>query len=264
MSLETLELTTERGVRTIWLNRPDKRNAMNGTMIAELNASIGEAIADDQVRVIVLAGRGKAFCAGGDLEWMKTARSMSTEEAIADSAELARVMQQLYDSPKPTVVRAHGSAFAGAMGLVCAADVALASAGTRFCLSEVKLGLIPAMISPYVIKAIGERQARRLMLTAEVFDADFAENIGLINACLPVEELESATDHIIEHLLAAGPNAIGACKELIRAVAGQPIGPALVADTATRIAASRAGDEAQEGITAFFEKRSPSWVTPSA
>ncbi|MFK7962478.1 MAG: enoyl-CoA hydratase/isomerase family protein [Burkholderiaceae bacterium] len=263
MPLTTLELSDDRQVRTIWLNRPDKRNAMNDTMIAELNETIEAAIADDAVRIIVLAGRGKVFCAGGDLAWMKTARTMSAEEAQEDSARLARVMQLLYESPKPTIACVHGSAFAGAMGLVSAVDIALASEETRFCLSEVKLGLIPAMISPYVIKAVGERHARRLMLTAEIFDAPVAQQIGLIHECVEPGALESTLQTMLKHLLAAGPQSLGACKSLIQAVSGKPIEASLVAETAARIAKTRASDEAQEGIAAFFEKRAASWVKQS-
>jgi len=263
VQLTTLELSDDRQVRTIWLNRPDKRNAMNDVMIAELNESIEAAIADKAVRAIVLAGRGKAFCAGGDLTWMKTARSMSVEQAKADSARLARVMQLLYDSPKPTIACVHGSAFAGAMGLVSAVDIALASRETRFCLSEVKLGLIPAMISPYVIKAIGERQSRRLMLTAEVFEAPYAQQIGLIHECVEPQALEATLDTMLSHLLAAGPLAMADCKSLIQAVSGKPIEDSLVEETAARIATTRASDEAQEGISAFFEKRAPAWTKPT-
>ncbi|MGH1359417.1 MAG: enoyl-CoA hydratase/isomerase family protein [Burkholderiaceae bacterium] len=259
--METLEVSDSNAVRTIWLNRPDKRNAMNGEMIAELNESITKAIADDSVRVIALAGRGKAFCSGGDLAWMKTARNMTPEQATADSGQLARVMQQLYESPKPTIACVHGSAFAGAMGLVSAVDIAIASAETRFCLSEVKLGLIPAMISPYVVKAIGERNARRLMLTAEIFEAPFAASIGLIHESVAADQLEATRQAYLEHLLKAGPNSLGACKSLIRAVSGKAISEELVADTAARIGRARAGDEAQEGIAAFFEKRAPNWIS---
>lgn len=235
---------------------------MNGEMIAELNRAIADAIADDAIRVIALAGRGKAFCAGGDLAWMKSARQMSPEEATTDSGHLAQVLKQLYESPKPTIACAHGSAFAGAMGLISAVDIAIASEETRFCLSEVKLGLIPAMISPYVVKAIGERYARRLMLTAEIFQAPFAAQIGLIHESVPADQLDQRRDAYLTHLLNAGPASLGECKSLIRAVSGKPIDDDLIADTASRIGRVRAGDEAQEGISAFFDKRAPAWVEP--
>lgn len=256
----TVQIDTANSVRTIWLNRPEVRNAMNDVMIAELNAGIRAAIADPQVRVIVLAGRGKAFCSGGDLAWMKSARTMTADEARRDSGQLAQVMRALYESPKPTLACVHGSAFAGAMGLVSAVDIAIASEETRFCLSEVKLGLIPAMISPYVIRAIGERHARRLMLSAEVFQAPFAQHIGLIHEAVPADDLPKTLQSLLTHLLAAGPNALGGTKALIHAVTGRVINDDLIADTAARISAARASDEGQEGISAFFEKRSPAWL----
>ncbi|MEZ5738703.1 MAG: enoyl-CoA hydratase-related protein [Burkholderiaceae bacterium] len=234
---------------------------MNDAMIAELNQAIEAAVQDPQVRVIIMAGRGAAFCSGGDLQWMKTARNMSASDANRDSGHLARVMQRLYESPKPTVARVHGSSYAGAMGLVSACDIAIASEETRFCLSEVKLGLVPAMISPYVIRAIGERQARRLMLTAEVFAAPKAQAIGLVHESVPADQLDARVGELVAQLLLAGPRALGETKRLIRDVVFQPIDDALSAETAKRISAARASDEGQEGISAFFEKRKPEWVT---
>ena len=260
MTYETLQCELNQGVGLIWLNRPDLRNAMNDVMLGELTHALGDAISDDEVRVILLAGRGKAFCAGGDLAWMKKARAMSPEEARADSGKLAGVLRLLHQSPKPTVARVHGAAFAGGMGLVAACDIAIASADTRFCLSEVKLGLIPAMISPYVIKAMGERQARRYFLSAEVFEAAEAWRIGLVQSIVPDDELDGAVNAMLGQLLAAGPQAMGHCKQLIADVAGKVIDDALSAETAARIAQVRASDEAQEGIAAFFEKRKPSWL----
>ena len=260
LTYETLQCELNQGIGLIWLNRPDLRNAMNDVMLGELTQALGDAISDDAVRVILLAGRGKAFCAGGDLAWMKKARAMSPEEARADSGRLAGVLRQLHQSPKPTVARVHGAAFAGGMGLVAACDIAIASADTRFCLSEVKLGLIPAMISPYVIKAMGERQARRYFLSAEVFEAAEAWRIGLVQSIVPDDELDGAVNAMLGQLLAAGPQAMGHCKQLIADVAGKVIDDALSAETAARIAQVRASDEAQEGIAAFFEKRKPSWL----
>ncbi|NDA87989.1 MAG: enoyl-CoA hydratase/isomerase family protein, partial [Betaproteobacteria bacterium] len=197
MSYQTLQCELNQGVGLIWLNRPELRNAMNDLMLAELGEAIENAMHDDAVRVVLLAGRGKAFCAGGDLAWMKKARDMSPQEAQADSGRLAAVLRRLHDSPKPTVARVQGSAFAGGLGLVAACDIAIASAQTRFCLSEVKLGLIPAMISPYVIKAIGERQARRYFLSAEVFEAAEAWRIGLVQHIVPDEELDGAINAML-------------------------------------------------------------------
>ncbi len=259
-SFTTLETQLSHGVAQIWLNRPDVRNAMNDVVMNELNEAFTKAIADDQVRVILLAGKGQAFCAGGDLNWMKKARQMSADDARVDSVRLAQVLRIMYDSPKPIVARVHGSAFAGGMGLVAAADITVASVDTRFCLSEVKLGLIPAMISPYVIKAMGEANARRYMLTAEVFEAGEAYRIGFVREIAQPHELDNKVNEILGHLIQASPMALAETKRLIRDVSGQPIGDAVMHETAARIAAVRASDDAQEGIAAFFEKRKPSWV----
>lgn len=256
----TLETILANGVAQIWLNRPDVRNAMNDVLMNELGEALKAAIAEPSARVILLGGRGNAFCAGGDLNWMKTARTMSAAEATKDSVRLATLLRIMYESPKPIVARVHGSAFAGGMGLVAAADIAIASVDTRFCLSEVKLGLIPAMISPYVIKAMGEASARRYMLTAEVFEAAEAYRIGLIRDIAQPFELDAKVNEILGHLVQASPMAMAETKRLIRDVTGQPIGEAVMNETAKRIAKVRASDDAQEGISAFFEKRKPNWV----
>ena len=215
------------------------------------------------MRVIVLGGRGEAFSSGADLNWMKTGRQMGAQEAASDAGHLAHAMRALYESPKPTVARVHGSAFAGAMGLVSACDIAIASEETRFCLSEVKLGLLPAMISPYVIKAIGERQARRLMLTAEVFEAPMACRIGLVHESVSRDALDDTVARVLGQLLLGSPNALGECKRLIRDVTGRTIDDPLTAMTAERIGAARASDDGQEGIAAFFAKRRPRWAADS-
>jgi methylglutaconyl-CoA hydratase len=256
----TIETQLQQGVGLIWLNRPELRNAMNDVLIAELNEALASAVEDPEVRVILLAGRGKAFCAGGDLNWMRKARDMTPEEAIADSAHLARVLHTLYTCDKPTVARVHGPAFAGGMGLVAACDIAIASTEAKFCLSEVKLGLIPSMISPYVVRAMGEASARRYFLTAEVFDAAEAYRMGFVHDICPPEELDGTVNAILGHLVQGGPNALGAAKKLVRDVVHAPVNEALIQDTAQRIAAVRASDEGQEGIAAFFDKRKPHWV----
>ncbi|HMN84262.1 MAG TPA: enoyl-CoA hydratase/isomerase family protein [Burkholderiaceae bacterium] len=260
MNYQTIETQLQQGIAVIWLNRPDVRNAMNDAMLAELNDAVDAATDDDAVRVIVLAGRGTAFCAGGDLNWMKKARDMTPDEAIADSAPLANLLRKLYAGPKPTVARVQGPAYAGGMGLVAACDIAVASTEAKFCLSEVKLGLIPSMISPYVIKAIGEAPSRRYFLTGEVFDSAEAYRIGFVHDIAPPEELDATVNALLGHLVQGGPNALGECKRLVRDMVGRPVDDALVADTARRIARTRATDEAQEGIAAFFAKRKPSWV----
>jgi methylglutaconyl-CoA hydratase len=256
----TIETVYSNGIAQIWLNRPDLRNAMNDVMFTELFDAFAAAIADEDVRVILLAGRGKAFCAGGDLTWMKTARSMSAEDARKDSVKLAMVLRQIYESPKPVVARVQGSAFAGGMGLVAACDIAIASTDAKFCLSEVKLGLIPAMISPYVIKAMGEPNARRYMLTAEILDAAEAYRIGFVHDIAQPDDFDAKVNAILGHLIQGSPNALNETKRLIRDVVTMPIGDEVMNETAARIAKVRASDDAQEGIAAFFEKRKPAWV----
>lgn len=263
MSYQTIETQLAPGVALIWLNRPEVRNAMNDTMIAELTDAFEAAIDDDAIRAIVLAGQGKAFCAGGDLNWMKRAGEMSPEEAFEDSRKLARLLRTIHDSPKPVIARVHGAAFAGGMGLVAACDIAVGSQEAKFCLSEVKLGLIPAMISPYVLRAMGEARARRFFLTAEVFEAAEAYRIGFVHEiCIP-EELDGTVNLLLGHLVQGGPAALAQAKRLIRDVAGRSIDDALMRDMAARIAEVRASDEAQEGIASFFEKRRPAWVPVS-
>ncbi len=257
---QTIQTEFKHGVALIWLNRPELRNAMDDTMIGELIQAVQLANEDPLVRVILLAGRGKGFCAGGDLNWMKRARQMNEQDAIADSAQLANLFKSLYESAKPTVARVHGTAFAGAMGLVSACDIAIASTDAKFCLSEVKLGLIPSTISPYVIKAMGERQARRYFLSAEVFNAAEAYRIGLVSDICELDELDAKVNAMIGQLLLGGPKALHATKRLIQEVSGQAIGPNLSLQTAHRIAKIRASDEAQEGMNAFLEKRNANWV----
>ncbi len=260
MSYETIETALNQGVALIWLNRPEKRNAIDDRMIGELSDAFESAIDDDEVRSILLAGRGEAFCAGGDLQWMKRAREFTPEEALEDSARLARLLRTIHESPKPVVARVHGSCFAGGMGLAAACDIAVAGAETRFSLSEVKLGLIPSVISPYVIRAIGAHRAQRYFLTAEVFDAAEAYRIGLVHDIAQEPELDGTINVVLGQLALGGPKALAQAKQLIRDVGGRAIDDTLVHETAARIARIRASDEAQEGIAAFFERRRASWV----
>ncbi len=263
MTYETLETVLNQGVALIWLNRPARRNAIDDRVIGELTDAFECAIDDDEVRTIVLAGRGEAFCAGADLHWMKRAREFTPQQTREDSAHLARLLRTVYESPKPTVARVHGAAFAGGMGLVAACDIAIASTDATFCLSEVKLGLIPAMISPYVLRSIGETRARRYFLTAEVFDAAEAYRIGFVHDIVQPEELDGRVNGVLGQLALGGPKALAQAKQLIRDVVGRPIDDVLIEDTAARIAAARASDEGQEGIASFFERRRPAWVRSS-
>jgi len=262
MTYETLELDrTPAGIALVWLNRPDVRNAFNETMIAELTAVFRALDADAAVRAIILAGRGKAFCAGADLNWMKKMASYSFEQNYEDALGLANMLHTVHTVKKPTVARVHGAAFAGGMGLVAACDIAVAAQSAEFCLSEAKLGLVPATISPYVIAAMGARAAYRYMLTAEPFAAAEAYRIGFVQEIAQDEELDGVINQILGHLVAGSPTAHAATKDLIRAVAGQRLAPDLIKDTATRIATARASEEGKEGIRSFLEKRKPGWVT---
>jgi len=260
MSHTMIETEFAQGIALIWLNRPDTRNAMNDVLIAELTEAFRTAIADPAVRAIVLAGRGRAFCAGADLNWLMKARDMTPQERHDDSIALARLLRLIHDSPKPTVARVHGPAYAGGMGLVAACDIAVASHDAKFCLSEAKLGLLPAMISPFVMKAMGVSHARRYFLTAEVIEAAEAWRIGFVHELVAPEELDARVNAILGHLVLGSPNALHECKRLILELAGRPIDDAIAEDTAARLARVRASDEAREGIEAFFGKRRPNWV----
>jgi methylglutaconyl-CoA hydratase len=261
MRYQTIDVQkTPAGIGLVWLNRPDLRNAFNDSVIAELTASFRELEADDAIRAIVLAGHGKAFCAGADLNWMRRMAGYSFEQNHADALGLANMLHTIHTTKKPTIARVHGPAFAGGVGLVAACDIAVAAHSAEFCLSEVKLGLVPATISPYVIAAMGERAAYRYMLTAEPFTAAEAYRTGLVQEIARDEELDETINAILGHIVLGAPGAHAATKELIRSVGRQPLTPDLIGDTATRIAAARASDEGKEGIRAFLDKRKPAWV----
>ena len=260
MKYKTLEIFLQQNVGVIWMNRPEVRNAFNETMIAELTQAFQAADADKSIRAVVLAGHGPAFCAGADLNWMKKMSGYTLRENQADAMSLAAMLNTIYMMKKPTVARIHGPAFAGGMGLVAACDIAIAAQEAEFCLSEVKLGLTAATISPYVVAAMGERHARRYFLSAERFTAAEAFRIGLVHDLATMEELDASVNTLLGHLLLASPAAIAASKELIRAVARAPIEQKLIADTAARIAAARASADGKEGIRSFLEKRKPSWA----
>jgi methylglutaconyl-CoA hydratase len=259
-----IEVQIQDGVAILMLNRPELHNAFNETMIAELTQAFAALDQDPAVRVMILGARGKSFCAGADLNWMKRMSGYTFEQNFSDAQALAEMLHTLNTLRKPTIARVHGAAFAGGMGLVAACDIAIAAQDVEFCLSEARLGLSPATISPYVIAAMGEHQARRYFLTAERFSAAEAFRIGFVHDIAVPEELDAKIDQLLQHLLATGPNAVAACKDLVRSVSKAKIDRDLITDTATRIATIRATDEGREGIRAFLEKRKPAWTEKSA
>ena len=260
MTYDTLLVTVADKVAAVTLNRPDLRNAFNEGAIAELARVFDELGRNDAVRAIVLAANGPSFCAGADLNWMKKMAGYSHDENEADAMRLADMLRTIYLCPKPTVARVQGDCYAGGMGLVAACDIVVASETAGFCLSEVKLGLIPATISPYVIKAMGEQAARRYFITAERFDAAEAQRIGVAHAVVAPEALEATVAGIVKALVNNSPHAVRQAKTLVREIVGQPVDDALLRDTAGRIAAIRASTEGREGVASFLEKRKPTWI----
>jgi methylglutaconyl-CoA hydratase len=260
---EMLSTEIEDGIARVTLNRAQLRNAFDDALIGELTAAFSSLDADPAVRVVVLAGEGPAFCAGADLNWMKRMAGYSYEQNLADARALADMLATLDRMQKPTVARVHGPAFAGGVGLVAACDIALGTPEAKFCLSEAKLGLSPATISPYVIRAMGARMARRYFLSAEVFSAEEAYRIGLLSMFVPAQELDQALDALIEQLLSGGPQAQAKIKGLIRHVESARIDDLLAAETAQRIAEIRVSPEGREGIASFLEKRKPAWAKRS-
>jgi methylglutaconyl-CoA hydratase len=256
----TLEVATRTGIGIVSLNRPDVHTAFDEVVIAELTAASNALARDSGVRAVVLTGNGPSFCAGADLNWMKKMAGFSRKQNVADAAGLAQMLRTLNELPKPTIARVHGNVFGGGVGLVACCDIAIATAESTFSLSEAKLGLIPATISPYVIEAIGARHARRYFLTAERFEAAEAYRIGLVHDIVPQGQLDDRINELLGPLLMAGPAAQAECKALIRAVAHRPIGDEMIADTVERIATVRASAEGKEGVGAFLKKRSPSWI----
>ncbi|QQS53071.1 MAG: enoyl-CoA hydratase/isomerase family protein [Candidatus Competibacteraceae bacterium] len=256
----TLEIQYDGAVATLWMNRPELHNAFNPQLIADLSAACRALDADHAVRVVILAGRGKSFSAGADLNWMKAAAQMSVEENLEDARRLAAMLRTLAELRKPTIARVHGAALGGGLGLAAACDLCVAATGAVFATSEVRFGIIPATIAPYVIRAIGQRQASRYFQTAERIAAQRALEIGLVHEVAMPEELDARVRQLADALLQGGPQAQAEAKDLIRVVAGQSMSDALMEDTARRIAARRATPEAREGLAAFLEKRSPAWI----
>ncbi|PXX28650.1 MULTISPECIES: enoyl-CoA hydratase/isomerase family protein [Burkholderia] len=259
MRYETIKVNEANRVATVTLARPDVRNAFNETTIAELTTAFEWLDAHEGVRAIVLAAEGTAFCAGADLNWMKKMAGYSDDENRADARKLARMLEAIHRCGKPVIARVHGDAYAGGVGLVAAADIAIAADGVKFCLSEARLGLIPATIAPYVVRAMGERAARRYFTTAEVFDSARAASLGFIHDAVPADALDETIAKLAATLVANGPDAVRACKRLVADVAGRALDATLIEQTADWIARTRAGAEAREGIAAFLEKRTPSW-----
>ncbi|WDS35909.1 enoyl-CoA hydratase/isomerase family protein [Pseudoxanthomonas sp.] len=259
MNSPNLQIEHDGAVATLWLNRPEVHNAFDEHLIAALTHALRALEADAAVRVIVLAGRGRSFCAGGDLDWMRRMAGFSHDENLRDAGALATMLATLASCAKPTIARVHGAALAGGTGLVATCDIALATPNASFGTTEVRLGLIPATISPYVIRAIGARAAQRYFLTGERFDAAQAQQLGLIHEVCEPEALDTRVGEVSEALLAGAPRAQSACKHLVQHVAAQPISTALIHDTTARIAAARNSDEAHEGVAAFFAKRLPDW-----
>ena len=257
---ENLLIDKRNQVAFVTLNRPEIRNAFDDTLIASLTRALRELDTDASVRAVVLAGAGPAFCAGADLNWMKRMAGYGYDQNLDDARALAKMLKTLDRMAKPTLARVHGPAFAGGVGLVAACDIAIGTPDAKFCLSEAKLGLSPATISPYVVRAMGERMARRYFLTAEVFDANEAYRIGLLSSVSASEKLDADIGEILKHLTAGGPAALAKIKDLIRVVSSGSVNDAMIDDTAKRIAEIRVTAEGKEGIASFLEKRKPSWT----
>lgn len=259
-TFDSLLLDINDHVATITLNRPDKRNAFNDDVIRELTEVFAFCGEQSDVRAVVLTASGKAFCAGADLNWMRAMADYTRDENLADAGKLAQMLATIYHCPKPTVAAIQGGVYAGGMGLVAACDIAISVKNANFCLSEVKLGLIPATISPYVIRAMGARAAHRYFLTAEVFDAEVAQKIGFIHERVDEEEFAQTVERIVKSLVSNSPNAVKVCKKLVQDVAFAEIDDVLVKQTVAGIADIRASDEGKEGVQSFLQKRKPNWL----
>lgn len=259
--MQYLKTQTRQGVHTITLARPEVRNAFNETLIGEIQQAFDAAGTDPAVRCVVLAAEGKAFCAGADLNWMRRMADYNREQNLQDAGELARMLAAIDRCPKPTIARVQGDVYAGGMGLVAACDMAISLEGAGFCLSEVRLGLIPATISPYVIRAIGARAAQRYFLTAERFDALRAQQLGLVSEVAATEQqLDLQLQALCQALRQASPNAVRECKQLLHDVSARAIDAALIERTVAGIADIRASAQGKEGVQAFLQKRQPAWL----
>lgn len=254
-----LDIQPRGAAAWLWMNRPEARNALSDELIAALETALDVLEKDAATRVLVLAGRGPAFCAGGDLARMERAAKMAKARSRREAARFAKLLFRMHAYPKPIVARVHGPAFAGGMGLAAACDLVVAADEAEFALPETRIGLVPAMISPYLVRAMGAQQARRYMLTGERLPAREAHRLGFVHECVPAAELDAVVGTICERLARAGPEALARSKKLLLRVQGAAITPRLAIETATALAEARAGSEAREGIRSFLEKRKPSW-----
>jgi methylglutaconyl-CoA hydratase len=256
---ETIRIETDaRGVATLTLNRPDKHNALNEAMIAELTQAAADLGADPAVRVVVLTGEGASFCAGGDLGWMQRQIAADREQRMVQATRLARMLDALNRLPKPLIGRVNGQAFGGGLGMMSVCDAAVGVEGAKFGFTEVRLGLIPATISPFVVARMGEANARRVFFSARLFESEEAARLGLLAKVVPQAELDEAVEAEVKPYLAAAPEAVAASKDLLRSL-GMRIDGAVEAETARRLADAWETESASEGIAAFFEKRRPNW-----
>ena len=259
MDYTNLDIAVAEGIATVWMNRPERHNAFDETLIAELTQAFVALDANAAVRAVVLAARGKSFSAGADLGWMRRAASYTAEENLRDARALAAMLKTIDRMTKPTVARVQGAALGGGTGLACACNIAIASTDASFATTEVKFGIVPATVGPYVVRAIGERMASRYFLTAERFDAHEARRIGMVHDVCAPEALDERVRSVAQSLLAGGPNAQAAAKLLLRTITHRTIDDALIEDTARCIAELRATPEAKEGVGAFLDKRDPGW-----
>ena len=257
--MDAVQVERRGAAAWLWLNRPELRNALNAEVQDLLLAAYKELERESAIRVLVLAGRGEAFCAGGDLSRMEQAAKMTRARSKTEAGRFAKLLYRMHTYPKPLVARVHGAAFAGGMGLAAACDLIVAAEQAEFCLPEVRIGLVPAMISPYIVRAVGEQQARRYVLTGERLGAREAQRIGFVHECVPAAELDARVENFVRQLAQAGPQALARSKKLLARVGGAAISLRLAAETATVLADVRAGDEAREGIRSFLEKRRPGW-----
>lgn len=262
---QSIATEVDDSVGILTLNKANRHNAMDGLLVKEITSGLIELESNPQVRVIVLSSMGKSFCAGPDVNWIKRTAASADEESLDDSRDLAQMMATLYGLSKPTIARVQGPAFGVGVGMIAACDIAVGSYDALFALTEVRFGILPAVVSPYVLSAIGERYCRRYMLTGERFSAAEAYRIGLLHEIVPGDEqLDEAIGEIVDNLLKNGPSALSECKALIQLISGQPIDESTVEETVQSIARARSSAEGHEGMIAFLEKRKPNWVAPGA